>query len=339
MIKLDYKENIDLTIGAGGRAMHRLLDQLIFKEFDNVYLRKKSDQAIMPSINGDLAFTTDSYVVSPYFFNGGDIGTLAINGTINDLAVGGAKPLYIAVSFILEEGLPLNDLRTIVQSMAKAARDADVLIVTGDTKVVERGKGDAIFINTSAIGVVEHNVIIKPEFEIGDKLIINGSIADHGMAIMAKRQGLDFMTDIKSDCAALNSLIKSILVLKPSMRCMRDPTRGGVSATLNEWANSYHIGIEINETKLEINENVKGLCELLGVDPINVANEGKVLMICKNTDSDKVLQQMRKHYLGKRAEVIGEVKSITDEFVTLLTVFGGVRRVEWLNAEQLPRIC
>lgn len=339
MIKLNYKENIDLSIGAGGRAMYHLLEQLIFKEFDNQYLREKSDQAIMPPINGKLAFTTDSYVVSPYFFNGGDIGSLAINGTINDLAVGGAKPLYIAVSFILEEGLPLDDLRKIVQSMAKSAKEAGVLIVTGDTKVVERGKGDAIFINTSAIGVIESHVVIKPEFEIGDIIIINGSIADHGMAVMAKRQGLDFTTDIKSDCASLNSLLQSVLSCDPVIRCMRDPTRGGISATLNEWAHSYQIGIHLDEAKLQINENVKGLCELLGIDPLNVANEGKVLIICKNTDANKIIQLMQNHPLGKHAQIIGEIQSVTDKFVTLKTVFGGLRRVEWLSGEQLPRIC
>lgn len=339
MLKLNFKEPVNLSIGAGGRAMYQLLNQLILKEFANPYLNQQSDQAILPPINGRLAFSTDSYVVSPYFFNGGDIGSLAINGSINDLAVGGAKPLYISVSFILEEGLPLTDLRQIVQSMAKAARDANVLIVTGDTKVVEKGKGDGIFINTSSIGVIEPHIVIKPEFKIGDKIIINGSIADHGMAVMAKRQGLDFTTDIKSDCAALHGLIEIIMAINPTIRCMRDPTRGGVSATLNEWANFYNLGINVNESKLLVHENVKGLCELLGLDPLHVANEGKVLVITSSNDAERVLRTMHNHPLGLDAQIIGEIQSITDKFVTLTTTFGGVRKIEWLSGEQLPRIC
>lgn len=339
MIKLNFKQNIDLNIGAGGRAMHRLLEQLILKEFDNPYLRQQSDQAVLPMPAGQLAFTTDSYVVSPYFFSGGDIGTLAINGTINDLAVGGAKPLYISVSFILEEGFPLADLRQIVKSMAKAANDAGVLIVTGDTKVVERGKGDGIFINTSAIGVIEFPDAIKPEFTCGDKIIINGFIADHGMAIMSKRQGLDFTTDIQSDCAALNGLIHEVMLVNPAIRCMRDPTRGGVSATLNEWSVFYNLGINLDESKLLVHENVRGLCELLGLDPLHVANEGKVLVVCSSADAPRIVQVMHSHPLGRDAQIIGEIKSITEKYVTMTTTFGGVRRIEWLSGEQLPRIC
>ena len=339
MVKLNFKDNIDLSVGAGGRAMHQLLNQLILKEFDNNYLQMQSDQAILPPVSGHLAFTTDSYVVSPYFFNGGDIGSLAINGTINDLAVGGAKPHYISVSFILEEGLPLSDFRQIVQSMAKAARDANVLIVTGDTKVVEKGKGDGIFINTSAIGVIGSDVIIKPEFAVGDKIIINGAIANHGMAVISKRQGLDFSTNIESDCAALHELIQEVMAINPKIRCMRDPTRGGVSATLNEWANFYNLGLNIDESKLLIHENVKGLCELLGLDPLHVANEGKVLIVSDSADSERVLDVMRNNPLGQDAQIIGEIQSIADKFVTLTTTFGGVRRVEWLSGEQLPRIC
>jgi hydrogenase expression/formation protein HypE len=339
MLKLNFKENVDLTIGAGGRAMHQLLNQLILAEFDNTYLQMQSDQAILPPIGGHLAFTTDSYVVSPYFFNGGDIGMLAINGTINDLAVGGATPRYISVGLILEEGLPLADLKKIIQSMAKAARDADVLIVTGDTKVVEKGKGDGIFINTSAIGIISSPIKIKPEFAIGDKIIINGAIANHGMAVMSKRQGLDFATDIESDCAALHGLIQEIMVINPKIRCMRDPTRGGVSATLNEWASFYNLGLNVDESKLLVHNNVKGLCELLGLDPLHVANEGKVLIMSDSDDAEDILKVMHNHPLGIDAQIIGEVQSISDKFVTLTTTFGGVRRVEWLNGEQLPRIC
>ena len=338
-MKLNFKENVDLTIGAGGRAMYQLLNQLILKEFDNEFLAQQSDQAILPQLNGKLAFSTDSYVVSPLFFNGGDIGSIAINGTVNDLAVSGATPLYISVGFIIEEGFPLADLRTIVQSMAKAAREAKVKIVTGDTKVVERGKGDGIFINTSGIGVIDAAVNVEAKFKVGDKIIINGSIADHGMAIMSKRQGLDFATDIASDCAALNGLIQDVLAINPAVRCMRDPTRGGLSATINEWANFYTLGINLNEQNILVHDNVKGICELLGLDPLHVANEGKVLIMCAAEDAEQIVEIMRKHPLGRDASVIAEVESLTENYVTMTTTFGGIRRVDWLSGEQLPRIC
>ncbi len=338
-MKINFKENVDLTIGAGGRAMYQLLNQLILKEFDNEFLAKQSDQAILPTIDGKLAFSTDSYVVSPLFFNGGDIGSMAINGTVNDLAVSGAKPLYISVGFIIEEGFPLKDLRTIVQSMAKAAKDANVMIVTGDTKVVEKGKGDGIFINTSGIGVIENWISFEPEFQLGDKIIISGSIADHGMAIMSQRQGLNFATDIVSDCAALNHLIHEVLSINPAVRCMRDPTRGGLSATLNEWASFFKLGINLQEEQILVNENVRGLCELLGLDPLHVANEGKVLILCAAKDADAVLAKLQQNSLGVNATIIGEITSITESFVTMTTTFGGVRRVDWLSGEQLPRIC
>ncbi len=338
-MKLNLKENIDLTIGAGGRAMYQLLNQLILKEFDNEYLAQQSDQAILPQPNGRLAFSTDSYVVSPLFFNGGNIGSLAVNGTINDLAVSGAKPLYLSVGFIIEEGFPLQDLKTIVETMAREAHNAGVLIVTGDTKVVEKGKGDGIFINTSGIGVIDDSVKITPKIKIGDKIIINGSIADHGMAIMSKRQGLDFSTDIMSDCAALNQLLENVLKINPQIRCMRDPTRGGLSATINEWASFYNIGINLLEDNILVNDNVRGLCELLGLDPLHVANEGKVIILADAGDADAIVAEMRKHPLGKNASIIAEVQSLDETFVTMTTSFGGVRRVDWLTGEQLPRIC
>lgn len=338
-MKLNFKENVDLTVGAGGRAMYQLLNQLILKEFDNQYLAQQSDQAILPPLAGKLAFSTDSYVVSPLFFNGGDIGSIAVNGTINDLAVAGAKPLYLSVGLIIEEGFPLADLRTVIQSMAKAARDAGVLIVTGDTKVVEKGKGDGLFINTSGVGVIEDANQVVAEFKVGDKIIINGSIADHGMAIMSKRQGLDFATDISSDCAALNGLIAEVLALNPAIRCMRDPTRGGLSATINEWANFFKLGINLSEQNIVVHDNVKGICELLGLDPLHVANEGKVLITCAAEDAERIVAQLRTHPLGKEAAIIGEIQSLDEAYVTMTTVFGGVRRVDWLSGEQLPRIC
>lgn len=338
-MKLNFKENVDLTVGAGGRAMYQLLNQLILKEFDNEYLAQQSDQAILPAINGKLAFSTDSYVVSPLFFNGGDIGSIAVNGTVNDLAVSGAKPLYLSVGLIIEEGFPLADLRAVIQSMAKAAREAEVMIVTGDTKVVEKGKGDGLFINTSGVGVIEDSTRVVANFKVGDKIIINGSIADHGMAIMSKRQGLDFATDIVSDCAALNGLISEVMAINPAIRCMRDPTRGGLSATINEWANFFKLGINLDEKNILVRDNVKGICELLGLDPLHVANEGKVLIACAAEDAEKIVAQMRKHPLGKDASVIGEIQSLEESYVTMTTVFGGVRRVDWLSGEQLPRIC
>lgn len=338
-LKLNFKENIDLTVGAGGRAMYQLLNQLILKEFDNPILAQQSDQAVLPKLNGRLAFSTDSYVVSPIFFNGGNIGSLAINGTVNDLAMSGAKPLYISVGFIIEEGFPLSDLKLIVETMAAEARKAGVQIVTGDTKVVEKGKGDGIFINTSGVGIIEDNINLATEFKVGDKIIINGSIADHGMAIMSKRQGLDFATNIQSDCAALNDLIQDVLAINPAIRCMRDPTRGGISATINEWANFYNIGINLFEKNIKVHDSVKGICELLGLDPLHVANEGKVLILVSSEDADRVLNVMRAHPLGENSSIIAEIESVSDVFVTMTTVFGGKRRVDWLSGEQLPRIC
>lgn len=337
--KLNYKNCIDLNIGAGGRSMYQLLNQLILKEFDNPILAQQSDQAILPRPDGRLAFSTDSYVVSPLFFNGGNIGSLAINGTINDLAVCGATPLYISVGFIIEEGFPLEDLKTIVETMAYEARQANVQIVTGDTKVVERGKGDGIFINTAGIGVIPDTINLSTQFKVGDKIIINGSIADHGMAIMSKRQGLDFVSDIKSDCASLHNLIKSVMDINPAVRCMRDPTRGGVSATINEWANFYNIGINLFESKIKVNENVAGLCELLGLDPLHVANEGKVLLVVAAEDAENILRIMKSHPLGIDSTIIGEIENINEYYVTLQTPFGGKRRLAWLSGEQLPRIC
>lgn len=339
MKRLNFKSNIDLSIGAGGLSMHQLLDELILKEFDNEILRQYSDQAILTELTGKLAFSTDSYVVKPYFFNGGDIGSLAINGTINDLVVGGAIPYYISVGFILEEGLPLNDLKIIVKSMARAAKNAGVQIVTGDIKVVEKGHGDGIYINTSGIGSIPSDIQIKPEFKIGDKIIINGSIANHGAAILSKRKGLEFSTDIVSDCANLNILIQDLLSINPHIRCMRDPTRGGISAVLNEWSKYYNLGINIEESKLLIHDNVRGLCELLGLDPIHIANEGKVIIVCDSKDVENILDKMKNNPLGIDSRVIGEIQSINEKYVTLTTIFGGVRRVEWLSGEQLPRIC
>lgn len=337
-MKINYKGNIDLTIGAGGRAMNQLIHDLMLAEFDNEFLAQQGDQAILPPANGKLAFSTDSYVVSPLFFNGGDIGSLAINGTVNDLAVGGAIPLYIAAGFIIEEGFPLAQLREIVKSMANAAKTANVKIVTGDTKVVEKGKGDGIFINTSGIGVVENDwVATSPQDD--DLVIINGAIGDHGMAIMSKRQGLNFASDISSDCAALNSLITSLAPYQKHIKVMRDPTRGGVSAVLNEWATFYNCSFEIDEEKLLINESVRGLSEILGLDPLHIANEGKVMLVVAKDYAEEICTLMKNHPLGQESRIIAKVNPANQVKVSMKTLFGGLRRVDWLNGEQLPRIC
>lgn len=337
-MKINYKGSIDLTIGAGGRAMNQLIQDLMLTEFDNEFLAQQGDQAILPPTNGKLAFSTDSYVVSPLFFNGGDIGSLAINGTVNDLAVGGAIPLYIATGFIIEEGFPLAQLRQIVKSMANAAKIANVKIVTGDTKVVEKGKGDGIFINTSGIGVVTNDwVATAPQPD--DLVIINGTIGDHGMAIMSQRQGLNFASDITSDCAALNSLIASLAPYQKHIRVMRDPTRGGVSAVLNEWATFYNCSFEINEESLFVNESVRGISEILGLDPLHIANEGKVMLAVAKEYAEEICALMKSHSLGKESRIIAKVNPADQVKVSMRTIFGGLRRVDWLNGEQLPRIC
>ncbi len=338
-MKLNYKENIDLTIGAGGRASQNLIKELMFKEFANPFLLQESDQAILPATNKRLAFSTDSYVVSPIFFNGGDIGSLSINGTINDLSVGFAKPLYISTGFIIEEGFPLESLARIVKSMASAAQKAGVIVVTGDTKVVEKGKGDGIYINTSGIGIIESETWQPLKPNIGDKVIISGSIADHGMAILAKRNGLNFATDIESDCAPMNKLVENLLPYAKYIKLMRDPTRGGVSAVLNEWADFYKLGININEESILVRENVKSLCELLGLDPLHVANEGKLMLVCDADVSEDIVAALNDNEYGKDARVIGEIVEVTKPIVSMTTAFGGQRRVDWLNGEQLPRIC
>lgn len=338
-MKINFKENIDLSIGAGGKATQQLIEQLMLKEFANQYLLQQSDQAILPPINKRLAFSTDSYVVSPLFFNGGDIGSLAINGTVNDLAVGGAKPLYISVGFIIEEGFPLTKLRQIVQSMAQSVKLAEVLIVAGDTKVVEKNKGDGIYINTSGIGILESDIYQPQKPQIGDKIIISGSIAEHGMAILAKRNGINFASNIRSDCGPLNHLLNLLVPFHAQIRLMRDPTRGGVSAVLNEWANFYNLAINISEKELLIKEDVRGLCELLGLDPLHIANEGKVILVCDPTCAEQILATLKQHELGQEARIIGEVTATDKIMVSLTTTFGGIRRIDWLNGEQLPRIC
>ncbi len=339
--KLNIKHGcIDLSHGSGGRASAQLIDQLFAPAFDNEWLAQKNDQACFTVNAGRMVMSTDGHVISPLFFPGGDIGSLAVNGTINDIAMAGAKPLHLAASFILEEGFPLCDLNTIALSMAKAARAAGVAIVTGDTKVVERGKGDGVFITTTGIGMVPDHVNISGDkARPGDKVIVSGYIGDHGVAIMSQRNNLRFATTIESDTAALHDLVQKMVTTTPNIHCLRDPTRGGIATTLNEWAQQSQIGFMIDENKIPIRTEVASACELLGLDTMYVANEGKLLAICAANDSDELLATMRAHPLGADAAIIGEVVHDPRCFVQLKTRTGGMRMMDWLAGEQLPRIC
>ncbi|MBU2586038.1 MAG: hydrogenase expression/formation protein HypE, partial [Bacteroidetes bacterium] len=295
----------------------------------------------MFEINGNkFAFTTDSYVVTPIFFPGGNIGELAVNGTVNDLAVCGAKPLFISAGFIIEEGFEIEELWQVVLSMKAAADKAGVKIITGDTKVVDKGKGDKIFINTSGIGVIEKGINIAPNnCKPGDVILLNGRIADHGIAIMSAREGLEFETEVVSDSAPLNGLVESILSLTKNVHVMRDPTRGGIASALNEIAASANVGIEIYEDKISISEEVKGACEILGLDPLYIANEGKILIFVPESESDKILHVMRTHEYGKESQIIGRVTSENPKIVLMKTLIGSKRVVDMITGEQLPRIC
>lgn len=335
----DYKE-IVLAHGSGGRLSHRLISKVIAPTFANELLAPLHDGAIFSLGKERLAFSTDSYVVSPIFFPGGDIGKLAIHGTVNDLAMCGARPLFLSVGFILEEGLSMEDFWRVVQSMRAAADAAGVQLVTGDTKVVDRGKADKIFINTAGVGVVPDGVNIHPaRAQVGDKVILSGPIAVHGIAIMSVREGLEFETEIASDSAALNDLVAEILKVCPDIHVLRDPTRGGVTSAVSEIAQTANVGVQLWESAIPISEEVKGACEILGLDPLYVANEGKLLAVVAPDDAEKVLARMRQHSLGKEAAIIGEVVSEHGGFVTLKTRVGGTRVVDMLSGEQLPRIC
>ncbi len=296
-------------------------------------------------MNGQrLAMTTDSFVVKPLFFPGGDIGSLAVHGTVNDLAMGGATPLFLSAAFIIEEGFSIEELRRVVNSLHIAAVAANIQVVTGDTKVVEKGKGDGLFINTTGIGIVPGGLNLSADSaRPGDKVLLSGSIGDHGIAILAQREGLEFETQIQSDSAALHTLVAAMLdvtsATPSAIRCMRDPTRGGVSSTLNEIAARSHVGIELVESSLPIHEQVRGACELLGLDPLYVANEGKLIAIVAPEFADQVLRAMKKHPLGEEAQLIGEVKDDNAGLVTMRTAYGTTRIVDMLSGDQLPRIC
>lgn len=337
--KSDY-DKVLLAHGGGGTLSHQLIQKLFFSQFDNDVLNVHHDSAMF-DINGSrIAFTTDSYVVQPIFFPGGNIGDLAINGTVNDLSVSGAKPLYISVGFIIEEGFEIEELWKIVLSMKQAANLAGVKIVTGDTKVVDHGKGDKIFINTSGIGLIEPGINISPKnCREGDAVILNGRIAEHGITIMSAREGLEFETTVESDSAPLNNLISDVLNKTKNVHVMRDPTRGGIASALNEIAESSGMGIHIYEDKIPITEEVKGACEILGLDPLYIANEGKVLIFVPGSEAEEVLNVMRKHPLGKESSIIGTVTKNNPGLVIMKTLIGSSRIVDMISGEQLPRIC
>jgi hydrogenase expression/formation protein HypE len=333
---------VELTHGTGGRAMAQLVSELFAAAFDNPYLAQGNDNAVLDPPAGRLVMTTDSYVVSPLFFPGGDIGSLAVNGTINDVAMAGARPLYMSAGFILEEGFPLADLERVVRSMAKAARAAGVPIVTGDTKVVERGKGDGVFINTTGVGVVPLGLTAMSgdRAQPGDAVLVSGSMGDHGVAIMSLREGLSFETSIESDCAALHELVAAMVTAAPGVHTLRDPTRGGLATTLNEIAHQSKVGFRLQESAVPVKQQVAAACELLGIDPLYVANEGKLVAICPEKDAERLLATMRAHPLGRDSARIGRVVADAENcFVELETTFGGVRILDWLTGEQLPRIC
>jgi hydrogenase expression/formation protein HypE len=339
-LPLTGADRILLAHGSGGKMTADLIARCFLPAFRNEYLEKLDDQAVVGVDGARLAFTTDAYVVTPLFFPGGDIGTLAVNGTVNDLATAGARPLYLSAAFILEEGFPLADLGRIVGSMQAAAKAAGVLLVTGDTKVVDRGKADGCFIVTTGLGVVEHaRPISADRARPGDLVILSGPIAEHGMAVMATRADLDLETPVVSDTAPLHRLALDMLSTGADIHCLRDPTRGGVATALNELARRSGVGIVLDEAAVGVREPVRGVCELLGLDPLYVANEGKLLAIVARADAVRVLEVMHRHREGREARVVGEVVEDGAALVVLRTTVGGRRIVDMLQGEQLPRIC
>ncbi|CAM2921307.1 hydrogenase expression/formation protein HypE [Legionella steigerwaltii] len=339
--KLNVREGIiNLAHGSGGRAMTQLIEQMFLAAFDNHWLAARNDQACFSVSAGRMVMTTDAHVISPLFFPGGNIGSLSVHGTVNDIVMSGAKPLYLSASFILEEGFPLADLQKIVEAMAAAARQANIAIIAGDTKVVERGKGDGVFITTTGIGVVPEGIHISGNrAKPGDRVLVSGHIGDHGVAIMAHRNNLQFQTKIQSDTASLHDLVSCMVDVVPDIHCLRDPTRGGLATTLNEFALQSNVGFIIEENKIPIRTEVASACELLGLDALYVANEGKLVAVCAPHDAERLLVAMRAHPLGAHAEIIGEVVEDPRHFVQLKTKLGGRRIVDWLAGEQLPRIC
>jgi len=333
------EDKILLAHGSGGKIAHELVEKSFVKAFSNPLLAKLDDSAVI-ELRGRLAFTTDSYVVSPIFFPGGDIGKLAVCGTANDLAMSGAKPLYLSLSLIIEEGLSQSALNEIVESVQKSAQEAGVVIVTGDTKVVNRGSADKLFINTAGVGVISEGVDISGgNARPGDKVLLSGTVGDHGIAVLSQREGLSFSTQLKSDCAPLNSLVAEMLEVSPNIHCLRDPTRGGLATTLNEFAGQSNVGIVIEEERIPVREEVLGACEMLGFDPLYVANEGKLVAVVAPEDADKVLEAIRRNHYGEDASIIGEVRKEHPGRVVMKTCLGASRIVDMLVGDILPRIC
>jgi hydrogenase expression/formation protein HypE len=329
-----------LAHGGGGRLMNRLIEGIFVPAFKNSILETRHDGAVFTVQGAKLALTTDSYVIRPLFFPGGDIGALAVNGTVNDLGMCGARPLYLSAGFILEEGLPMDTLWRVVLSMSQAAKDAQVQIVTGDTKVVDKGKGDGIFINTAGVGVIEHNQNVSPgSVRPGDLIVLNGDIGRHGIAIMAVREGLAFESTITSDCAAVASLVLELFAAEIQVHCLRDLTRGGLASALVEIAEASRRGIRLQETAIPVREQVQGACEMLGLDPLYVANEGRFVAFVAPADAERALAILRKHPLGADACVIGQVTEVPDSLVTMTSAIGTSRIIDRLSGEQLPRIC
>lgn len=334
------KDLILLGHGSGGRLSHALLSELIVPTLSGTPAAGQNDAAVVEQNGQRLAFTTDSYVVDPLVFPGGNIGTLAVNGTVNDLAMMGARPLYMSVGLILEEGMSRRELAVILTAMREAADRAGIAIVTGDTKVVPRGKADRIFINTSGVGVLEHPFAIGGDgARPGDRIIVNGTIGDHGIAVLAAREGLELATDVESDCAALNGLVAELLAEGEALHVLRDPTRGGVATTLKEIALQSDVTVTLRETALPVKDGVKGVCAILGLDPLYVANEGKLLAFVAPERAESALTRLKRHPLGRDAAIIGEVTSAGGGRVQMETAVGGMRAVEMLAGEQLPRIC
>jgi hydrogenase expression/formation protein HypE len=331
---------VELSHGSGGRAMHELIQWFFAQHLDNPILRQNDDGARLPAQSGEWVMTTDAHVVSPLFFPGGDIGCLAIHGTVNDLAMMGAQPRYIAAAFILEEGFPLADLERIVISMSRAANESGVCVVTGDTKVVDRGKGDGVFITTTGLGILPTGRCVSGSRAcVGDAVLLSGSIADHGMAVLAQRESLHFDPPLISDTAPLNGLVEALFDTAADIHVLRDPTRGGLAATLHEIALQSQVNITIDESAIVLTPAVSAACELLGIDPLHVANEGKLLAICAQTDAALLLSAMQRHPAGLQAAIIGTVTDEPMHGVQMITRLGGRRMVEWLSGAPLPRIC
>jgi hydrogenase expression/formation protein HypE len=337
---LTASETVLLGHGSGGKLSADLLRDVFLPELGNPVLARLNDQAVVPVGESKIAMSTDSFIVKPIFFRGGDIGSLAVHGTVNDLAVAGARPLFLSAAFLIEEGFPIESLRRVVASMRRAADAAGVMIVTGDTKVVEKGKGDGLFINTTGIGIVPKGVELSADrARPGDVILLSGSIGEHGIAILAQREGLEFESEIESDSAPLHGLCAEMLWASTAIRCMRDLTRGGLSSALNEIATQSHVGIELVESAIPVHEEVRGACEMLGLDPLYVANEGKLIAIVPSASAEDVLNAMRNHPHGLGAAIIGRVTDSLPGLVTMKTPLGTTRIVDMLAGDQLPRIC